>query len=278
MTDYDVGYGKPPKHSRFKKGKSGNPAGRPKGSKNNPPDPVDLSKTEQMLLDEAYRKHPVHDSGKSTELPLMQIILRSTAAKAAKGDTRSQRLFKEWVESVEEKQDRQKKDYFETLATTKIRLKEHLDYHRKKGLPEEDFPHLPHPDDIIIDLHQGTARIAGPMTEEQVIAFRGMKEMLLEMYDEIQEKEVQLKQTRSASRKKDLKNDIELRSKTLEQLLIDSSPLNENWPRHWPIKELERWRIIRQIMRDGKVDPPAQLIRQDVSERMEEIRKRKTDY
>ena len=32
--DYDVGYGKPPRHTRFKKGQSGNPRGRPSGSKN----------------------------------------------------------------------------------------------------------------------------------------------------------------------------------------------------------------------------------------------------
>ena len=32
--DYDVGYRKPPKHSRFKKGVSANPAGRRPGSKN----------------------------------------------------------------------------------------------------------------------------------------------------------------------------------------------------------------------------------------------------
>ena len=30
MTDYEVGYGKPPKHSRFKKGVSPNPEGRRK--------------------------------------------------------------------------------------------------------------------------------------------------------------------------------------------------------------------------------------------------------
>ena len=34
MTEYKVGYGKPPKSSRFKSGSSGNAKGRPKGNKN----------------------------------------------------------------------------------------------------------------------------------------------------------------------------------------------------------------------------------------------------
>jgi hypothetical protein len=32
--EYEVGYKKPPQRSRFKKGESGNPNGRPRGSKN----------------------------------------------------------------------------------------------------------------------------------------------------------------------------------------------------------------------------------------------------
>jgi hypothetical protein len=32
--DYEVGFGKPPKHTRFRKGQSGNLLGRPKGSAN----------------------------------------------------------------------------------------------------------------------------------------------------------------------------------------------------------------------------------------------------
>lgn len=33
-SSYKVGRGRPPEHARFKKGESGNPGGRPKGSKN----------------------------------------------------------------------------------------------------------------------------------------------------------------------------------------------------------------------------------------------------
>ena len=32
--DYEIGYGKPPKHMQFPKGRSGNPKGRPKGHRN----------------------------------------------------------------------------------------------------------------------------------------------------------------------------------------------------------------------------------------------------
>ncbi len=35
--DHDVGYGKPPKSTRFTKGRSGNPKGRPRGRRNEPP-------------------------------------------------------------------------------------------------------------------------------------------------------------------------------------------------------------------------------------------------
>jgi Family of unknown function (DUF5681) len=47
--DYEVGYGKPPLHTRFRKGQSGNPAGRP-------PRPKDLAEALLTALDAPVRR------------------------------------------------------------------------------------------------------------------------------------------------------------------------------------------------------------------------------
>lgn len=54
----DVGYGKPPLHSRFQKGKSGNAKGRPKGSCN----------TLKLLNDVLEQKITIVQEGKQVKI------------------------------------------------------------------------------------------------------------------------------------------------------------------------------------------------------------------
>ena len=53
--DYEVGYRKPPKHTRFKPGRSGNPRGRAKETRNLRTDLVD-ELAERILISEGGRR------------------------------------------------------------------------------------------------------------------------------------------------------------------------------------------------------------------------------
>jgi len=95
---YDVGYGKPPVATRFPKGESGNPAGRPPGTGR-----AVLSSARALVLDEAYRTVSVKDGKQVLALPALQAAVRSQLALAAKGNGPAQRAIIAMVEAIEDR-------------------------------------------------------------------------------------------------------------------------------------------------------------------------------
>ena len=77
--DYEVGYGKPPKSTRFKKGQTGNKKGRPKGSRNFAHDVDDI----------LSEKVTVSENGRPLKVSAQQAALMRLREKALKGDTRA---------------------------------------------------------------------------------------------------------------------------------------------------------------------------------------------
>ena len=74
--EYTVGYRKPPANTRFKKGQSGNPKGRPRGSKNM-----------ATLLDEKLNARvPISENGKRKTITMRTAISKQTVRKAASGN------------------------------------------------------------------------------------------------------------------------------------------------------------------------------------------------
>jgi len=76
---YTVGYGRPPKQSRFKPGQSGNPRGRPAGRAN-------ARTTVVRVLAEPIIVREGEDTRTMSKL---EAVIQAQAAKAMKGDARS---------------------------------------------------------------------------------------------------------------------------------------------------------------------------------------------
>jgi hypothetical protein len=81
--DYSVGYGKPPQHARFHKGQSGNPRGRPKGSRN-------LSTLMAKALNEPV---VISENGKRKRITKREAVLKQLVNKAASGDAKAIQLL-----------------------------------------------------------------------------------------------------------------------------------------------------------------------------------------
>jgi hypothetical protein len=88
-----VGYGKPPTRTRFRKGVSGNPGGRPRG--------MTAGRANMLALKEVYRLVTVREGDKILTLPAFQAVLRSTVALAAKGNGPAQRFLIEVIQAIE---------------------------------------------------------------------------------------------------------------------------------------------------------------------------------
>lgn len=88
---YKVGYGRPPAWTRFRKGMSGNPSGKPKGTRNRPRPESD--KLRELIRREAYRPVKIQVDGKEITVPLAQAALRSLGTSALKGETRALAIF-----------------------------------------------------------------------------------------------------------------------------------------------------------------------------------------
>lgn len=92
QADYEVGYGRPPKETQFARGRSGNPRGRPKGSKN----------LATLVLKES--RQPVRINGPSgvRTVSKLQAAIMQLGNKSAQGDLRASREFLTLVQRSEE--------------------------------------------------------------------------------------------------------------------------------------------------------------------------------
>lgn len=88
-SGYKVGYGKPPKSTRFKPGMSGNPKGRPKGS---------ATRNVRKDLQQVYLQEVVIENGGSKRrMPALTVLHQQVLRNALKGDPKAAALAVRWA-------------------------------------------------------------------------------------------------------------------------------------------------------------------------------------
>jgi Family of unknown function (DUF5681) len=101
-ADYQVGYGRPPLHSRFKPGRSGNPRGRPRTG----------SRSFLALLGQALEERVVvNEQGVRKSITKCEALAKQFANKGAAGDLKAAKVILALLKQIEELQSSRLDEY-----------------------------------------------------------------------------------------------------------------------------------------------------------------------
>lgn len=169
-SDYAVGYGKPPKHSQWKKGQSGNYAGRKKGSKNKPKGA--LAALNALVLKEGRSKIRLNIDGQVKSLSVQEGIIKQNNLKALKGNGPAIRLATDLMRIASKEQvaaeDAAERER-QALAKKASRIKSFWtrELKQRRRLGEQFEMPVPHPDHILIDEETGEVTVKWETAEKQ---------------------------------------------------------------------------------------------------------------
>ena len=124
--EFEVGYGKPPKSGQFKKGKSGNSKGRPKGGRG--------LKTD--LKAELNERITINENGRRLSLTKQQLMVKQLATQALKGDIRAITKLVDVTQQVLGVEDEQAKSAKSLSASDAEILRQYL-MRKNGGQPNE---------------------------------------------------------------------------------------------------------------------------------------------
>ena len=93
QRDYAVGYGKPPRHTRFTQGQSGNPRGWARGAKN----------LKTLLIETLNELVVVAENGRRRTINKRHAFIKQIVNHAVKGNWRAAKLLLDTLQRIEDR-------------------------------------------------------------------------------------------------------------------------------------------------------------------------------
>jgi len=179
---YEVGYRRPPKHSRVVKGQVLNSKGRPKGSKNKPKETPD-SDLRSMILRDAQRMITINDASGPLTITAAEAVRRAQFVSSMKGSVRGQRDFLDLLRMAEDAEKREREMVITATIDYKMKWEEELARRRKLRLKGAEP--LIHPDNIMLNGETGEIAFLDPITNEEKAALAPWKERRAQLQKEL---------------------------------------------------------------------------------------------
>lgn len=183
-SDDDIGYGKPPRYTRFRKGQSGNPKGRPKGQNRGHNSTLAQPETEfdEVTREINNRKVTVKIGGKPKAISAFKAVAMKQQADALAGSVTAQREVMRNKEKLDTRDalratEKAEQDKQQAIAKreSELHLYNHLvSWHAEQSRVHqaaqetgaEPYPRYPLPSDFRFDHHAKKATIDGPWDEK----------------------------------------------------------------------------------------------------------------
>lgn len=199
-----------------------------------------MNRLEGIILDEAYRGVPVKDGKRQVTIPMARAVVRSLAVNAAKGSQRAQRLFttliqRDGARPAEDARERARGGY-------RLQGRWERELERRKRLGIVAANPLPHPDDIVVDIGDGTVVIKGPATKEGKVLWEIWTEQQITFKRDLRELEAYLEDPDATEREEAMKDVVKLTEclKIIDLALNGSRPalrlLKQVTDDHFPMK------------------------------------------
>lgn len=173
QRDYEVGRNRPPEWTRFRKGQSGNPKGRPRKKKAETPENSELDDILRQALD---RKVAVKQGAETREMSTRELLVNAHIKAAAGGSPIALRDMAQGMRALEERdaerrrseEERERQLFAHMVAYRKTRAAEWATADQAGSEPEDPWPH---PDDILTDHKTMKWNVRGPIDARDVPRF-----------------------------------------------------------------------------------------------------------